>query len=152
MSKTITISDETYDFLKQLSKDMKEQDNRYTPSPYFYVIRGEKKLVAPEGFGDEEWYSSEAERSFKTEEEMKEYCQENEEDFETFKDDCTVYGSQIVPEHHNFFLTEKGAKKHMELNGHNYRHYEKVYDYVDFAFRNPEVESLFKAIHEIGEL
>jgi hypothetical protein len=43
------------------------------------------------------------------------------------------------------FFTYEGLKRHLDLNGHNYRRYE-TFDYVEYANRNPEMEELFQAL------
>jgi len=36
-------------------------------------------------------------------------------------------------------FTEKGCKQHLQLNGHNYRHYEETRIFVECFNRNPEM-------------
>jgi hypothetical protein len=62
------------------------------------------------------------------------------------------YGLHVTTDEHNVFFTERGYNQHMELNGHNYRHgTEKAYSYVKHAFRNPEIENIFKALKDISK-
>ena len=57
-----------------------------------------------------------------------------------------IINRHIIPHNHNVFLTEKACAHHMETNAH---HFNKPYSYVDYAFRNPELEQLYEALFEI---
>ena len=47
--KTIEISDESYEFLKDFMTKVKLQDNRATTHPYFYVVQGKREIAVPSG-------------------------------------------------------------------------------------------------------
>lgn len=148
--KTIVISDKTADFLKTLNKRIQTQDNRATASPYYFCVRCVSETPVPDGFTDEIRYVHDG-SSF-TEEELKQYCEDNELDFEPFKNNkCDKYCVRDVAEFKNFFFTEEGYNQHMNLNQHNYGHYKEVSSYVDHAFRNPELEELLGAIKELAQ-
>lgn len=53
--KTIQVSDEIYDFLMNLSKEIKTQDNRATRMPYFYQVQEDREVGVPDGCGEEVW-------------------------------------------------------------------------------------------------
>lgn len=53
--KTIEVNDEMYEFLCNLSKEIKTQDNRGTRPPYFFQVQEEEECPVPDGFGDEVW-------------------------------------------------------------------------------------------------
>lgn len=144
----ITISDKTADFLAKFSALLEAQNNQGTAPPFFYVVRGTKKIAAPAGqTGDTRYYYQDA--SF-TEAELEKYCQENGEDYEHVKAICASYDLQEIDEHVNVFFTIEGYQEHIKLNGHNYRHYESYGPYLLHAFRNPEIASLLEAIKEVG--
>lgn len=45
-----------------------------------------------------------------------------------------------------FFFTEKACRQHIEENKHHYRN---PMDYLNFAFRNPEMETLLGILSKI---
>lgn len=49
--KIVTVTNEMYDFLTNLAKEIKNQDNRGTASPYYYQVQEEIDLPTGEGFG-----------------------------------------------------------------------------------------------------
>ena len=46
----------------------------------------------------------------------------------------------------NSFLTEKACREHIECNRHHYRN---PVDYLNYAFRNPEMEKLLRILSKI---
>jgi hypothetical protein len=55
--KTIQITDETYEFLKDLAGKLKTQDNRATANPRYYAIREKEKIYGMEdGYDDDYVY------------------------------------------------------------------------------------------------
>jgi len=151
----IELPDEVVEFMRDLAKEIKGQDNRATASPYFYVVQGEKEVIAPYGYGDtechyyhSEWGEGHTKESW--EEILKEHDKENDTttDIEDFIEDCEKFGMHNVTVEENVFFTEKGLEQHMKLNGHNYRHLKSLLPkgYVKFCFRNPEIEKLHEAI------
>lgn len=151
MSVTIQISDNAAKFLTQLNKHIQEQDNRATASPYYFAVRCISEAPVPDGFTDEIRYVIDGCNSY-TEDELRKYCEENELDFEEFKDDeCQKYCVKDIEEFKNVFFTEEGYNEHIRLNEHNYRHYKRFDSYVQPAFRNPEIEKLLAAVKEIAE-
>lgn len=146
----IELTEETVKFMKEFTHNLETQDRRGTADPYYFTIRCHQDYVAPVGHnGNAVYYVSEAEQSF-TEEELKEYCEENECDFENTKDKAYEVDLQDIAHNENFFFTKKGYDQHMKMNKHNYNHYKKIYSYVDYACRNPELESVLKLFKEIG--
>jgi hypothetical protein len=166
----IEISEESLEFIKNLSKEMLSQDRRCTADPYFYIIRAEEVRVVPDGYGDEVRYLWDNDEM--TREELLKLINEdpgvagtrnNKEVFRAMNDDDkiaatifyqdgivtehTVVTIKYIPENHNVFLTEKACHKHME---NNHYHFKKPFSYVNHAWRNPELEQLFKIIHEIA--
>lgn len=147
---SVEISKSSLEFLKDLMSKVNTQDNRSTASPYYYVVRGVKKLTAADDRGcGFEYFDSDACESF-TEDQLKQYCEENDIDFEEHKERCEKFNVQEVDEYVNVFFTYDGYKKHIELNGHNYRHFERFDSYVMHAFRNPEISQLMEVLGEIS--
>jgi len=147
--KNIIISDEAAKFIYELHKRIQTQDNRATASPYFFTVRCVSEVPVPDGFTDEIRYVHDG-TPF-TEEELKQYCEDSELDFEQFKiNKCQKYCVRDVAEFKNFFFTEEGYNEHIKLNGHNYSHFKEVNSYVDYASRNPEITQLLDAVEEIA--
>jgi len=149
----IEISVESLDFVRGLMSAIDEQDNRCTASPYFYVIRDEEYRAVPEGCGDESRYMYDGE-SF-TYEQLKEMFSEEMsgmpfEDFleSHYVESYDVKKESMTPENHNVFFTEKACLRHLEQNRHHFRN---PYSYVRHAFRNPEIENIFKVLREIAK-
>lgn len=154
--------EEAISFLAELGRKIKNQNNRGTARPYYFVgIRKEKFVCHPEYNRSVDYYckyDSEMTSEFKstpdgylefeklaleggwvgTKEMAKERWEELEEVPIAFHE-----------EDDNVFLTEEGFEKHVRLNAHNlpkdYR------SYVKHAFRNPEMEGLVQAIITLSE-
>jgi hypothetical protein len=75
----------------------------------------------------------------KTEDELKAMWEEELEE----------YGEHDVIHESNVFLTEKGYREHVELNGHNIQGHS---NYLKHAFRNPEMASLVKIIRAFKDI
>jgi len=146
----VEISEKSFEFLKRLIKEIDEQDNRCTADPYYYVIQEEKTLVCAPGCGDEMYYIHDGEGRTK-EELMENFDLISDGEFDDFICSNGVEEIEIEKKHDdatlsNVFFTEKACHKHIELNHY---HFNKPRSYVKHAWRNPEVESIFKAIREI---
>ena len=61
--------------------------------------------------------------------------------------DIVRYGIKKQTVYKGFFLTESAAQSHLSLNRHHYG--ENAHTYVEYAFRNPELEKLLKSVGEI---
>lgn len=155
----VELPDDVVKFLKELATEIKAQDNRATASPYFYIVKGLTQLVAPPGYGegDSYYYSREREAAHTKDEWipiLKEHDEENgtSTDIDAFIVDCEEFGMHSVDVEENVFLTFKGYKEHMDLNGHNYRHLKDVHSFVKYAWRNPEMTALLKAIMAFADM
>ncbi|MDD4438319.1 MAG: hypothetical protein PHS04_09825 [Tissierellia bacterium] len=161
--KTIEVTVEMYEFLKSLQHELLTQDNRGTKKPYFYNVQEKIEVAVPEGCGDKVWvcdgeYLRNAEDVKKAVFEWKEWDLTNE-------DDCTKYNQlndweidSILEENYrkgyvsidyrysNCFLTEKACREHIDINRHNLT---SPRTYLDYAFRNTEMENLIKFLEEI---
>ena len=52
----ITLPADTVEFMSNLAREMKTQNNRGTRSPYFYVVRGMSEYAAADGCGQDTGY------------------------------------------------------------------------------------------------
>ena len=151
---TVELPEEVVAFLSELATEIKNQNNRATASPYYFIVRGQREVVAPDNYGDGEthYYCSEWIEGHTREEWIDVLAQHDDEhetktDLDEFlRDKCERFGMHLVDVEENFFLTERGYKRHMELNGHNYRHLKNVHSYVKYTGRNPEIKKLLEAI------
>lgn len=164
--KTIQVSDEIYDFLLNLSNEIKTQDNRATRKPYFYQVQEDKEIAVPDGCGEEVWVMD-GEVCLRTEEEIKEavfeykgWDLEREEDSLSYdklipsdiegvlEENYRKVNVDITHSYSNCFLTEKACRKHIEINRHNLTNPKT---YLFHAYRNREMDMLFKFLNEIKE-
>lgn len=165
--KTIEVTDEVYDFLMELSKELNTQSNRGTALPYFFQIQTTEEVAAHDGCGEAVWHSSKCEKTLRTKEDMVEFLieyhfEENpllsekemsdaEINIKSLKDyeiesqiEDKGFVKYFVQEEHqwqNAFFTEKACREHIKRNIHHYR---KPVDYLSYAFRNPELEMVLK--------
>ena len=158
--KSINISDEMYDFLMELSKEMNNQDNRCTAKPYFFQIQTMEKVYVPEDCGTIEWHGND--QTIETEEEIKEVIFEyknwdvNNDEHNGKYEELDDIKEIILQEagysrawyryeekYQNSFLTAKSCKEHIRRNHY---HYNKPLDYLSHAFRNQELEKIMEFI------
>jgi hypothetical protein len=161
--KTIKVTDETYDFLMDLSNELNLQNNRATSTPYFFQIQDKEDRVVPDGYGETVWVCDDI--VLKTENDIKEvvfewkewdiknkkhnnlYKKLTESDIEDIlSKNYKAFSITTENVYHNAFLTEKSCKKHIERNKH---HYNQPVDYLTHAFRNPELEKLIKFLCQL---
>lgn len=150
--KTITISDETADFLKSLSHRMLTQDRRGTADPYYITIQKIVEQPVPDECGSDVRYFNHYQSETETIEEIKVYCEQENLDVDEYIDEnCTKYSVDDREEYENFFLTYEGYEEHIKQNDHNIaKTCKSFHNYVQYASRNPELEQLYKSIHEIA--
>ncbi len=166
--KTIEISDEMYAKLIDLATEMTSQDPRGTRAPHMFQIR-EKKKVYDWGLNGNYgiWVDVGDQVEIETLDELIEYLHNSghfsdmndydeqstiseitrlwEEDYDFgltnwIDDNCSnlkpcTYSWEHV--YHNHFLTAKGCKEHIEKNHY---HYNDPVDYLNHAWRNPEMD------------
>lgn len=167
--KTLELSDEMYDFLMELSKELNTQDHRGTAMPYVFQIETKEQVVAAEGCGTEAWFydGSQIETAEQIKEAIFDYKGwdiEDENDIKNYEllDEWSreeilkaagwYKGNyQYEEKYQNAFLTEKACKEHIRLNHY---HYHQPVDYLTHCFRNPELETLIKFLCQLtnGEL
>jgi hypothetical protein len=164
MTKSIEVTDEIYDFLINLSKEIKEQDNRATAAPYFFQVRETKEVPAHKGCGEEVLYSYDYDIELRTDEEKVEWIKENGEYFigTIYEHEQTDVGMHISTwdldtmlkeigfsefnvdidyVYSNAFFTSKACDEHIQINKHNL-HY--PVNYLTHAYRNKEMEMMYK--------
>ena len=159
--KNIEVSDEIYDKLIELSKELNSQNHRGTAMPYFFQIQTKKEVAVPEGCGNECWYCDGS--KIETDEEIKETIF-NWKDWERGNPDVENTFMSLedwekeeileesgwqkgyydyVNQYENSFFTEKACKEHIQANAY---HYHSPVDYLSHAFRNPELELVLNFI------
>ena len=141
--KTIEITDEQYDFLMNLSKELKTQDNRITADPIFCVYQ-KKFVYVPEGCGNHiDWFFD---GHIQTKEDIKEIIEEykteninsilnDEEILEELNYRKCDYNIEDVVVNGQYYFSEKAAQDHIDRNSY---HYSKPFTYVESAWRNNE--------------
>lgn len=153
--KTIEVSDEMYDKLIALATEMTTQDPRCTRMPHMFQIRTKKKRYDWDLNGDNIiWLDSDFDVEIETKEEMIEYLNSQNIDIPEYFDDIwedtdlEEFLDENCPElrkcsynweyeYQNHFLTAKACKEHIEANHY---HYNDPVDYLNHAWRNPEME------------
>ena len=175
--KLLGLTKEEIAFLKNLSKQIKEQDTRGTAQPYGLVITQRVVRRVDEGIGDEIWcywqdteYSSNRFQEFLND--MAEYYGKESTIFKKiqqagsfeaiYKDfnlsklmediDADIYevafNDEVDLSRFNFFLTEEAANKYIEQDKHNL-FYPKTFGV--HLYKNDEMCNLIQIIHKIAE-
>jgi hypothetical protein len=140
----VRLSKNSRDFLQQLAHRIHTQDNRATAKPYFFACEEVREYPTDSDYGyDRVAY-------FLREDPEGEY--DSPRELREAHPDRLILDSDIrevhLKEHHevsNIFLTFDGYKQHVAQNRHNLK---EPRDFLYHAFRNPEMEGLFKAIQE----
>ncbi len=142
--------EQAIEWLKEFIFEIDSQDNRATAKPIQFLLQQKKIYVAHDDYtfnsktvyhhhcmedGSCETYNDAIEK-------LKNYGYEGDELDSEIKN---IKKLQICHywETIQSFFTEKGVKRHVELNGHNLGEYRS---YVVHSFRNPEIKCLFEAI------
>ena len=159
--KTIEITDQMYDFLMELSKEINSQDHRCTRMPYFFQVQTTEAVSVGEGQGEEIWHQDGS--ILETQEEIDEAVKELLDGTEPMPEDnyekeltleeagwCKV-NRDYTEVYQEAFFTAKACKEHIAINKHNYR---EPVDFLSGSFRNPELELVMKFLCELsgGEL
>ena len=158
--KTIQVTDEMYEFLMNLSKELNTQDHRGTAMPYFFQVQTKHRIAVPEGCGTEAWYYDRS--SIETESEIvdaiydykngkiskKKILAMDDSDKEDILEAAGFRKWNYDYEHRleNAFLTEKACEEHIRINKHNLR---QPQSYLSHAFRNPELEQVLSFICQL---
>jgi hypothetical protein len=128
--KTIEVTDEMYESLMSISKELNTQSHRCTRMPYMIQVSRKKEVSAYEGQGEEFWFGDEGrklEDDFDIDTVVKEYLWDKyeEEDDDRFDEFDEHDKEQILEDlgytKHNvteedelseFFFTDKGLRKY----------------------------------------
>jgi len=163
--KTIEVTEEIYDFLMNLSQEIKSQDNRATRHPYFFQVQEDEEVAVPDGCGEEVWVMD-GEVCLRTEEDIKEAVFEWNEwtlgnrKHESLYQNLTSYDVDDILEknyrksnvdikhvYSNCFLTFKAYEDHVRQNRHNLNNPKS---FLFHAFRNKEMEMIFKFLEGLN--
>jgi len=174
--KTIEISDELYDQLMDLSKEMMTQDNRCTAYPIFYQIRDWKRVYDSELNGSNyilidrngDYITIESAEDLMSYLEYRDIEFDKEEIEGLWEDYQTEFGWELdeyledkgltdlekmsysmEPVYTNAFLTEKEAQRHLESN--DYHYHRDADTYVNHGWRNNDMQILHNLAKEIFE-
>lgn len=152
---TVKITRAAHDFLKEFARHLKEQNNRSTAAPYYYVVKAAQPMFVADGHGDKEVLVDEEDegRVFPTSDRTVVEDTLLSEGYLSYDatdiaDRCKRLSTKDIPEKHNVFFTEKGYEEHMALNKHNYP--DNAHSFVEHAFRNPEIKALLEIAKAIG--
>jgi len=167
--KTIEVTDEMYDSLIGLAKEMISQNPRGIKMPHLFQIRDWKRMWDDNLNGDVYAFiiNDGDFNVIETLEEFRDYLKsegiEEPDDLLEMWDDLTTYdlndwinatlpnlkrtSYSWEPVYKNAFLTEKAAREHLAANDY---HYHKDADvYLNHAWRNPEAELVSKFLMKL---
>ena len=161
--KKIEVSDEMYDNLINLANEMTSQDPRGTKMPHLFQIRTKYKVYDWSLNGNERiWIDRNGDPDeIESYEDLVYYLENLEIEIpenlknmweDRFDSDLKDFLNDKCPDleqcsysweykYENAFLTAKGCKDHIEKNSY---HYNDPIDYLNCAWRNPEMELISK--------
>lgn len=144
--------EQALEWVKSFLHEVDTQDNRCTAKPIMFFLQTKNEYVA-----HDEYYGSNTRTVFRHPRMEGDTCDSHDEAVawikEWYEDESRVEAEiekieEFQMGHHwetqEAFFTESGVKRHLDLNKHNYRNGHR--DFVIHAFRNPEIEELFKAL------
>lgn len=159
---------EQIDFIKNLSHEMKTQDNRSTATPYSYRVQQDVQVfdsdenfycdkvgikIDGENFDNIEdaieYYDEDGELSIIGIEDLEEYLNKEDIHYNTYSWEYEERLSIGLQGGTNSFLTEDACKSYIESNKHNLNNPKS---YVVHEYRNPEMEKLYEVIHKLAEV
>lgn len=168
------LSNEDIKFIKNLSNEMKTQDNRCTAQPYGLILLQEDEEVRPQGFGNdvmarfddesyydfeelmeyvEEYYGSDNEHIIEMKDEEVSNFYDLQTSYEADQLDIEVFNIERVdvPKkmQSNFFITEKAYHDYISKDGHNLC---KPKSFGIHLTRNSEMERLYEIIHKLADV
>lgn len=166
--KTIQVTDEMYESLMELSKEILTQDNRSTAMPYLFQIRTREEIPVYPGQDGITFFVNDEGDELRDSEEIKEevlQIWEAEGENASFKfkgyDKLNGWDIKYIIEkagwreivvkeqevYQNAFFTAKACDEHIRLNKHHYR---KPDCYLSHAGRNPEMDLIQKFLCELS--
>lgn len=144
----------THDAALQVLRDLihriDTQDNRCTAKPFIHLLQYRRRRCVPHCGGDGGWWGPEddweiARVKAATEEEALKILKERFPHYEF--GELERYDAIEWWETVNVFLTQDGYERHVALNHHNFPGEHR--DYLEHAYRNPELKEVLDAIREI---
>lgn len=154
--KTIEVEDSLYEALLEISKEMQTQDNRCTASPYYACIQTKEKNYRQDCDGEVIVYHTDDYDSEFDFDELKQYCEDRDIEIPEDLDWDDHYDvNDFISENttliqgsydwkyktQNVFFTTKACENHIKQNHY---HYNDPRSYIEYAFRNPEMELIQK--------
>ncbi|OCL28644.1 hypothetical protein U472_00365 [Orenia metallireducens] len=176
MSLKDILNQEDIQFLQDLGRELKEQDNHCTAKPLiFNVYKDDLEFGVDPDFGGSDLYAiveaADPENAIYSDdiEEMqefvKDYSYDNDieikeinspDDYKEFLEENEIeyYISYIRKKKvkENAFLTEKAAWEHVKGNKHHYNRYGEPKVYCSHGWRNPELKKLLEIIEKFADL
>jgi hypothetical protein len=154
--KTIQITDEQYEFLINLSKELKIQDNRITENPIYRVYQ-KITIVKADGFGNQVGYLDseghitrleDLQKSGEIENYRKEHLEYSDEDDEYILENRLEYqklefSEEDISVSGQVYFTENAAATHIAANHY---HYDHPFVFVESAWRNYEWQKIREII------
>lgn len=159
---------EDIEFIKNLSHEMKTQDNRMTAQPFGLILLQEVEEVRPNGFGDDYVAVHDCEHYYSFKDlvnGLEDYygCDnvvlgdvkslwelQGTTEAQQYDIDIYAYERTSVPKkmQSNFFITEKAYNEYIEKDGHNLNNPKSFGIHLT---RNNEMQTLYKIIHKLAE-
>ena len=164
------------EFLKELQKELKEQETDYQASPRFWVIMDYKTIPTHSDFADgHSYYHNDGDFvEINDLEELKEFVERYYDAEELIKDEFDddqyyfselwewvlnnlneygFFGSVPIKEEpficeNTLFLTKEEAQSHLENNKHHYS--KKAHTYAMTAWRSPKVEKIWNILENFN--
>ena len=131
--------------LKEIGERLRTQDNRCTTDPCFCVQVLERIGPLQDGHASLTMFHNSWERETYYEDvpDPKRWLELSEmEEQGVLPDYIEMEGYREMWKTVQVCFTLKGAEQHLEINGHNYRHYYGTQIYVDSFYRNPEMQAI----------
>lgn len=141
--------DTTASALQAIGEQLRTQDNRITRDPMFCVqVLDRIGPLLPEHCDTRMYHNhEECEIYYKDYPDPEEWKRLKAlDDACELPDEVTAGGYEEMWKTVQVCFTEDGCKQHLELNGHNYRHYYGVRIYAECFFRNPEMIAIRDAL------
>lgn len=169
----IELSQEDEKFIKNLSHEMKTQDNRATAQLYGLILTEEVETIMPSGYGDYLMARFDDEIFYEFDELFEcisDYFGKDNESVKSINKDCNslrdlsnsfeadeleidifTYTNKQQPTlmNSNFFLTEKSYNDYLRQNYHNLNNPKS---YGIHLTRNDEMRKLYEIIHTLANL
>jgi hypothetical protein len=154
--KQIYVSDEDYETIMELSKELQMQENDYQAFPYFWSPRSTKKVLGTDD--DEKIFYKDggvntAEELFNDDELRKEYLENREiyldwDEYLEEKGYTISYQKNEKIVENNFSLFKSDVKNHVQMNSHHLG--KDPHTYANTIFRMPKMTKLIECIYRLN--